>query len=102
MRLDNGLLQVCDYSHVFMSLANWHQFQDTLACLASEEIKLASLKTKQDDDEMMEAGADDGTGPSAAATANEAVTKGTLLAARQKIISQVRLDLKSVLYEYYI
>ena len=62
--------------------------QDTLACLASEEIKLASLKTKQDDDELME-GAEEATQQVVAGVPTEAAAKGIMLAAKQKIISQV-------------
>jgi condensin-2 complex subunit D3 len=53
--------------------------QDTLACLASDEIKLASLKSKQDGDEV---------DPMAEATAGD-VAGAVLAAAKKTIISQV-------------
>ena len=75
------ILNGCVEGSVDLKAPNAHELlQDTLACLASEEIKLASLKSKAEGMEEVD--------PNAEATAGD-VAGAVLAAAKKTIISQV-------------
>ena len=80
-KLCQDILNGCVEGSVKLNAPNAHELlQDTLACLASEEIKLASLKSKQEGMEENDPNAE----------ANPADVAGAVLAAAKKtIISQV-------------
>ena len=80
-KLCQDILNGCVEGSVDLKAPNAHELlQDTLACLASEEIKLASLKSKAEGMEEVD--------PNAEATAGD-VAGAVLAAAKKTIISQV-------------
>ena len=65
---------------------SYELLQDTLACLASEEIKLASLKARQDGEDADGSGIPDMNNP-------QDIESAVVAAAKKTIISQVCLPI---------
>ena len=81
-KLCQDILNGCVEGSVKLNVANAHELlQDTLACLASEEIKLASLKAKNDGEEVGD--------PNVEIPTADDVAGAVLAAAKKTIISQV-------------